>query len=63
MILVYVCVCVDMWWYSQEPTYSGPYPRTSRKLMSVMHGAIVQRQESSRTSVRSNLPAPPEPIT
>jgi hypothetical protein len=21
------CVaCVYMWWYSQEPTYSGPYP-------------------------------------
>jgi hypothetical protein len=23
-----VCVCVYMWWYSQEPTYSGPYPPT-----------------------------------
>jgi hypothetical protein len=21
-------VCVYMWWYSQEPTYSGPYPPT-----------------------------------
>jgi hypothetical protein len=38
-----VCVCVYMWWYSQEPTYSGPYPPTFQvpKVNSLVNDTVV----------------------